>query len=62
MIVMMNKHFPSYVRNVLKDQGLPEEFLMELFHQTCYQIMLAEISQTTWDPDTSTLTTERELA
>jgi hypothetical protein len=24
MIAMMNKNFPSYVRNVLKDQGLPE--------------------------------------
>jgi hypothetical protein len=62
MIVMMNKNFPYYVGNVFKDQVLLEEFLMELFHQTCYQIMLAEISQTTLDSETGTLTTERELA
>jgi hypothetical protein len=35
MIAMTSKNFPSYVGNVLKDQGLLEEFLMELFHQTC---------------------------
>jgi hypothetical protein len=62
MIVMMNKNFPSYVGNVLKDQGLLEEFLMELFHRTCCQIMFAEILQTTWDLETDTLTVERELA
>jgi hypothetical protein len=62
MIAMMNKNFPSYVRNVLKDQDLPEEFLMELFYQTCCQIMLAEISQTSWEPETSTLTTGKQLA
>jgi hypothetical protein len=62
MIAIMNKNFPSYVENVLKDQGLPEEFLMELFHRTCCQIMLAEISHTSWDPETGTLTTAKELA
>ncbi len=39
MIAMMNKNFPSYVGNVLKDQGLPDDFLMELFHRTCCQII-----------------------
>jgi hypothetical protein len=62
MIFMMNKNFPSYMGRVLKDQRLLEEFLMEFFHQTCYQLMLAEISQTSWDPETCTLTTKRELA
>ena len=61
MIAMMNKNFPSYVGNVLKDQGLPDDFLMELFHRTCCQIMLAEIAQTSWDPETGTLTTAKEL-
>ncbi len=36
MIAMMNNNFLSYVGNVLKDQGLPEEFLRELFYRTCY--------------------------
>jgi hypothetical protein len=62
MIAMMNKNFPSYVGNVLKDQGLLEEFLMELFHQTCCQIMLADFSQTSWYPETGTLTTAKDLA
>ncbi len=39
MIATMKKNFSSYVGNVLKDQGLLEEFLMELFHRTCCQIM-----------------------
>jgi hypothetical protein len=34
MIAMMKKNFPSYVGNVLNNQGPPEEFLIELFHQT----------------------------
>jgi hypothetical protein len=62
MIAMMNKNFLSYVGNLLKDQGLLEEFLMELFHQTCCQIMLAAIAQTAWDPETGTLTMTKELA
>ena len=49
MIVMMNKNFPSYVGNVLKDQGLPDDFLMELFRRTCCQTMASEIPSTQWD-------------
>jgi hypothetical protein len=28
MILMMNKNFPAYVGHVLRDQGLPDGFLM----------------------------------
>jgi hypothetical protein len=62
MIVMTNKNFPSYDGNVLKDQGLPEEFLMELFRQSCCQTMIAKITSTHWDSDMGTLTTAKELA
>jgi hypothetical protein len=31
MILMMNKNFPDFVGYALGDQGLPEDFLMELF-------------------------------
>ncbi len=48
--------------NVLKDQGLLEEFLIEPFHWTCWRIMLAEIAQTSWYPETATLITAKELA
>ena len=30
MILMMNNNFSVYVGNALKDQGLPEDFLMDL--------------------------------
>jgi hypothetical protein len=62
MIVMMNKNFPAYVGNVLRDQGLPEDFLMELFRQNCCQTMISEIQSTSWDSETGTLTTAKELA
>ncbi len=31
MILMMNKNFPAYIGNVLRDQGLLDSFLMEMF-------------------------------
>jgi hypothetical protein len=62
MIVMVNKNFPAYIENVLRDQGLPKEFLLELFRQTCCQTMLLEMSSTIWDVETGTLTTAKELA
>ncbi len=62
MIVMMNKNFPSYVGNFLKDQGPPEEFLMEFFRQSCCQTMIAKITLPHWNSDRGTLTTAKELA
>ena len=61
MIVMMNKNFLSYDGNILKDQGLPDEFLMEHFGWTCYQTMVSKIPSTQWDSETGTLTTAKEL-
>jgi hypothetical protein len=34
MILMMNKNFPAYVGNLLRDQGLPNSFLIELFRRS----------------------------
>jgi hypothetical protein len=62
IIVMMNKNFPAYVGNVLRDQGLPEDFLMVLFRGTCCQTMISDIQSTSWDSETGTLTTAKELA
>ena len=60
MILMMNKNFPAYVGHVLRDQGLPDEFLMELFNRSCCPTMISEMGLCTWDPDTGTLTTPQE--
>jgi hypothetical protein len=60
MILMMNKNFPAYAGNVLRDQGLPEPFLMELFRCSCCPTMLAEMESCTWDADSGILTNSRE--
>ncbi len=60
MIFMMNKNFPAYVGYVLRDQALPNSFLIELFRRSCCPTMIAEMDSCTWDPDTGTLTIARE--
>ena len=49
MILMMNKNFPAYVGNALKDQGLPEEFLMDLLKRSCWQTMMSKVHLCGWD-------------
>ena len=34
MILMMNKNFPAYLGNVLRDQGMAEGFLLELLNRS----------------------------
>ncbi len=60
MILMMNKNCPAYVGNVLRNQGLPNSFLMELFRRLCCPTMISEMDSCTWDPDSGILTTARE--
>jgi len=52
MILMMNKNVPSYIGNVLKDQGMPDDaFLMELVRKSCCPTQLSEMANCTWDSD-----------
>jgi hypothetical protein len=60
MIMMMNKNFPAYVGNVLRDQGFNETFLWNMFKATCFQMKLAECKSCTWDAETGMLTTQKE--
>jgi hypothetical protein len=60
MVLMMNKNFPAYFGNVLKDQSLPEGFLFELVKQLCCPVMVSKINQCTWDSDTGSLTTKQD--
>jgi hypothetical protein len=62
MILMVNKNAPAYIGNVLRDQGMPESFLMELVKNSCCPTQVSEITNRTWDPDTGTLTTYQEAA
>ena len=58
----MNKNVPSYIGNVLKDQGMPEAFLMELVRKSCCPTQLSKMANCTWDSDSGTLTTQQEKA
>jgi hypothetical protein len=60
MILMMNNNFSVYVGNALKDQGLPEDFLMDLLKQSCCQTMMSKVHLCGWDSETGVLTTHRE--
>jgi hypothetical protein len=62
MILMMNKIVPAYVRNVLKDQGMPESFLMELVKKSCCPTQISDMASCIWDTDSGTLTTQQEEA
>jgi hypothetical protein len=60
MIIMLNKNFPAYVGNVLRDQGFNETFLWNMFKATCCQTKLAECKSCTWDAETGMLMTQKE--
>jgi len=47
---------------VLKDQGMPEPFLIELVRKSCCPTQLSEMANCTWDSDSGTLTTQQENA
>jgi hypothetical protein len=61
-ILMTNKNVPAYIENFLKDQGMPESFLMDLAKNFCCLTQVSEITNCTWDPYTGTLTTHQEAA
>jgi hypothetical protein len=62
MILMMNKNFPAYVGHVLRNQGLPDDFLIELFNRSCCPTMILEMGLCMWDSDSGILTTLQESA
>jgi hypothetical protein len=62
MILMMNKNVPSYIGNVLRDQGMPETFLIELVRASCCPTQVSEMANCSWDSDNDTLMTHQEEA
>ena len=61
-IFTTNKTVPGYIKNVLKDQGMPESFLMDLAKNFCCLTQVSDITICTWDPDTGTLTIHQDTA
>jgi hypothetical protein len=57
MVLMMNKNLPVYIGNALRDQGLREDFLMDLLKQSCCLTLFTEMGMCLWDPETGVLTT-----
>jgi hypothetical protein len=62
MILMMNKNFPAYLGNVLRDQGMPDDFLLELLKRSCNPTMINKMNSCTWDPESGILTTAKEVS
>jgi hypothetical protein len=62
MIMMLKINAPSYIGNILKDQGLPESFLLDLVKKSCCPTQVSEMANCTWDLDTGSLTTHQEAA
>jgi hypothetical protein len=60
MVLMINKNFPTYIGNALRDQGLPDDFLLELLKRSCYPTLVSEMASFTWDLDSGVLTTKQE--
>ena len=48
MILMMNKNFPAYLGNVLRDQGMDETFLFKLIQSSCEPTLIHEMNSCTW--------------
>jgi hypothetical protein len=47
---MMNKNLPAFLVNVLKEQGLAEEFIDDLLKNSCEATMLDKMHQCKRDP------------
>ena len=43
LIVMMNKKSASLKKNMLTEQGFPEEFIKDLIHKSCETTMIAKM-------------------
>jgi hypothetical protein len=57
---MMNKNLPAFLWHMMKEQGLPDEFIDDLLNNSCEATMLAKMHECKWDPATKMLTTAEE--
>jgi hypothetical protein len=62
LIGMINKNLPAFLLHMLKEQGLPEDFIDELIKKSCEALMLAGMHSCKWDAENWVLTPEDELA
>ena len=56
LVGMMNKNLPAFLWHMMKEQGLPDEFINDLLNNLCEAMMLAKMHECKWDPATKTCT------
>ncbi len=62
MVGMMNKNLPAFLSNMLKEQGLPKEFIKDLIKKSCEASLVTDMHHCKWDSITRVLTTGDDLA
>jgi hypothetical protein len=62
LVGTMNKKFPLFLLNVLKEQRLPDDLIDNLLKNSCEATILAKMYQCKWDPDNQVLTTEEKVS
>jgi hypothetical protein len=60
MSLMMNNNIPPFLWHMLRDQGMPEDFIKDLLGKSCKASLVANVYKCTWDQTTRTLTTKEE--
>ncbi len=60
MALMMNKNRPAFLWHMLREHGMPKEFIKDLLGKSSEASLVAEVYKCTWDEKTRTLTTQEE--
>jgi hypothetical protein len=60
MAVMMNKNLPAFLWHMLRELGMPTDFMKDLLGKSCEASLVAKVYKCTRDEKTRTLTTKEE--
>jgi hypothetical protein len=60
VVLMMNKNLPAFLWHMLREHGMPKEFIKDLLEISCEASLVAEVCKCTWDEKIRTLTTKEE--
>jgi hypothetical protein len=60
IICMMNKNLPAYLWYTLKEQGFPEDFIMDILKKSCKAATVADQFKYKWDEENKSLISEKD--
>ncbi len=60
MSLMINKNLLAFLWHMLRDQGMPEDFIKDLLGKLCEASLVADVYKCTWGQTMRTLTTKEE--